>query len=374
MDIRSKILAVDDNPTNLIIIEELVEDRYDLYTAISGEDALREADRLRPDLILLDIMMPGIDGYETCRRLRQNPAVSHAKIIMVSAKAMVSERLAGYEAGADDYITKPFDHAEFLAKIQVYVRLKTLEEMDSLKGDLLGLLGAEIRDPVQILRAHLKRLMSDEEMDTKARRQLATTMHDQAGRLHRLLENVVTLNALRAKSKKIEGQPVDLVSVIRDVSDQIRGTPEFGCPDIVYDGEEVALLEGDPEELEATFRTLMEALLRLAQPEARLTVRVAGFGGVFNTTLCCQGVRLTGEELGTFFEPFAVTSLKGPPATDLGLAVAKEVVTAHGGSLQATNHSTRETTFLVTLPEGQREAIADGALSSAEIASPSYGR
>jgi len=125
---RPRILVVDDNETNRLILTEILADGFELYVASSGEECLGIAVEVEPDLVLLDIMMPGIDGYETCRRLRQIPELRYTKVIMVSAKAMLSERLRGYEAGADDYVTKPFDDAEMLSKIRVFLRLKSTEE------------------------------------------------------------------------------------------------------------------------------------------------------------------------------------------------------------------------------------------------------
>ncbi len=93
MSHKHRILAVDDNPTNLAVLEDLLADDYDLRTAATGDEALQCAPAFRPDLILLDIMMPGIDGYETCRRLRAESDLRHTKIVMVSAKAMATERL-----------------------------------------------------------------------------------------------------------------------------------------------------------------------------------------------------------------------------------------------------------------------------------------
>ena len=124
MESRSRILIVDDHPTNIAIIEEVLGDDYHLATAMSGEEALAVAPRFSPHLILLDVMMPGIGGYETCRRLREHPTLYTVKILMVSAKAMKEERLEGYEVGADDYITKPFEAEELLAKVRVYLRLQ----------------------------------------------------------------------------------------------------------------------------------------------------------------------------------------------------------------------------------------------------------
>jgi len=116
MQIQKKILVVDDDPNNIVIVEELLGDDYDLKTATTGEEALEIALDFLPDIILLDIMMPGIDGYDVCRRLREHSSLRYTKIIMVSAKAMVSERLKGYEVGANDYLTKPFEEDELLER------------------------------------------------------------------------------------------------------------------------------------------------------------------------------------------------------------------------------------------------------------------
>ncbi|PON14647.1 hypothetical protein C2W62_27940 [Candidatus Entotheonella serta] len=136
----SRILIVDDNPSNIFVLEEMLRDSYHVETAESGEEALDIAVDFLPDLVLLDIMMPGIDGYETCRRMRENPIFSGMKIVMVSAKAMKAERLQGYEVGADDYVTKPFDDDELLAKVQVYVRLKAAEDVGHIKSKMYALL------------------------------------------------------------------------------------------------------------------------------------------------------------------------------------------------------------------------------------------
>ncbi|MEZ5583747.1 MAG: response regulator [Candidatus Competibacteraceae bacterium] len=93
MSVREKILIVDDNPTNIEILQEYLEDNYDLEIASSGTEALDKAATFQPAIILLDIMMPGMDGYEVCKRIRATPSLAHIKIIILSVKAMLSERL-----------------------------------------------------------------------------------------------------------------------------------------------------------------------------------------------------------------------------------------------------------------------------------------
>jgi len=130
MQTQVKILAVDDDPNNIAILEELLEDHYDLKTSSNGEQALEIAPAFLPDVIFLDIMMPGMDGYEVCRRLREHHTLKDTKIIMLSARAMRAELFEGFRVGADDYITKPFDGDDFLEKVQVHLHPKNAEELN----------------------------------------------------------------------------------------------------------------------------------------------------------------------------------------------------------------------------------------------------
>ena len=112
-----RVLIVDDHPINVEILKELLEDEYTLAMASSGEEAMAIAPDFVPDLVLLDVMLPGIDGYETCRRLRGIPTLGHTKIILLSARTMPEERARGYEAGADDFLSKPFMFEQLMATV-----------------------------------------------------------------------------------------------------------------------------------------------------------------------------------------------------------------------------------------------------------------
>ena len=121
MQKKKKMLAVDDNPNNNAIIEELFGDHYDLRTAMTGEEALEIAQTFEPDIVLLDIMMPGMDGYEVCKRLRKHPSLSDIKILMVTAKGALEDRVKGYEVGANDFITKPFEEENILESVEFFL-------------------------------------------------------------------------------------------------------------------------------------------------------------------------------------------------------------------------------------------------------------
>ncbi len=127
MQEKRKILAVDDNSINLAVIEELLGNQYNLMTVSTGIEAIKTAHEFRPDLIILDIMLHGLNGYEVCQEIRKNSSLRHTKIIMVTARAMESDRLQGYYRGADDYLTKPFDGEELLAKVCAHLHPKSIE-------------------------------------------------------------------------------------------------------------------------------------------------------------------------------------------------------------------------------------------------------
>lgn len=123
-DSSHRILIVDDDASILRLLRRVLGAEYLVAEADSGEQALAMLEAFDPDLVMLDIMMPGIDGYEVCRRIRTNPASRGVQILMVSAKSSREEQFRAYAAGADDYVTKPFDPQELQARVRLHFRLR----------------------------------------------------------------------------------------------------------------------------------------------------------------------------------------------------------------------------------------------------------
>ena len=137
MDSKGRILIVDDNAMNVDILRRILRKEYDLETAANGADCLAKIPAFQPQLVLLDIMMPGIDGYETCRRIKSSAVGPFVQVILVSGKGSTAERLQGYAAQADDYVVKPFDHDEMLSKARVHLRLaRTQGQLAAAKQEL----------------------------------------------------------------------------------------------------------------------------------------------------------------------------------------------------------------------------------------------
>ncbi|WP_439576169.1 PleD family two-component system response regulator [Phreatobacter sp.] len=125
----ARVLVVDDIPANVKLLEaRLSAEYFDVITAMSGPEALSICDRAQCDIVLTDVMMPGMDGFEVCRRLKANPATHHLPVIMVTALDQPSDRVKGLEAGADDFLTKPVNDIALIARVRSLVRLKMVQD------------------------------------------------------------------------------------------------------------------------------------------------------------------------------------------------------------------------------------------------------
>jgi len=159
---KSKVLIVDDTYTSRETLEVLLEPQgYTLLTAENGLQALKLAKETKPDLILLDVMMPGMDGFEVCRRIRATPEIAQIPIIIITALDDNSLRLEGIEAGADDFLTKPFNRHELSSRVRTIARLNRfrllLEQRESLQAMAERLVSAQERE-----RAHISGMLHDE--------------------------------------------------------------------------------------------------------------------------------------------------------------------------------------------------------------------
>lgn len=181
---RGRILIVDDNATNVDILRRLLRNDYELATAASGEECLATVPVFKPQLILLDIMMPGIDGYEACRRIKSSAVGEFVQVILVSGKGSPGERVKGYEAEADDYIVKPFDHDELVSKVRVQFRLWEAQRQLSIARDQLELYAGELE---QLVAVRTRQLTATQDMAVFALAQVADSRDPETGEhLHRM--------------------------------------------------------------------------------------------------------------------------------------------------------------------------------------------
>jgi class 3 adenylate cyclase len=154
-----RILVADDNPANVkMLTTRLASEGYEVVSAADGEATLRAAHEMTPDLILLDVMMPKVDGIEVCRQLKADATVAFTPIIMVTAMADLRDVVRGLDAGADDYLTKPVDHAALVARVRSMLRIKSLHDTVETQARELAAWNATLEQRVQEQLAELERV------------------------------------------------------------------------------------------------------------------------------------------------------------------------------------------------------------------------
>jgi two-component system sensor histidine kinase/response regulator len=351
MQPRNKILAVDDNVIDIMTIERLLSEHYDLKTASTGEQALEMAADFQPDIILLDNMMPGLDGGDVCRQIRSDSRLRHTKIIMVSGKSQVSERIEAYQAGADDYITKPFNEDELLAKIQVYLRLKSVEELDQFKTDVLTLLCHEARTPLNSLIAPVEMLMSEEEVDAEEKKLLIEMVHSAAKRLHRFFENVMLLSYLKSGKLPLNPEPADLCDVVHEAVCNLATKAAEHNVTIEEKFDPGPAVNIDRQRITMVVTSILDNAIRFSPPDARINVGVTG-----DSESVCVSVTDRGEGIDPDYLPYVFEELSDPDidhhsrGQGLSLAIARQIVLQHNGTIGAESTEGAGSTFTIRLP------------------------
>ena len=369
---NAKILAVDDDTRNLEIIKEIVEDQYHLRTATSGEEALELLHQEIPDIILLDIMMTGIDGYEVCRRVKAMNGIVAPKIILVSGKALVEERLRGYEVGADDYLTKPFNDDEFLAKIKVFLKLiSTEKELRELTGNLekqveirtkqliesekmafLGMHVAEtvhnLKNPLTIIKASAQRLSKDLP-DNK----LIEKITKGGEKLHSIITSI-----LSARDSEASMVDIDLNNLLRTEVEMLKEKPVY-CKDIeiIWKLAEIPRQRGVEIHFVQIFSNLIgnaiDALHEVKQRQ--LTIATLLENKMIKIAISDTGPGISAENLNKIFDPFFTTKPISagddePTGTGLGLPSCLRMIESYGGKLEVHTELGKGSTFTITLP------------------------
>ncbi len=305
-----------------------------------------------PDVVLLDIMMPGIDGYETCRRMRNNPVFSGMKIVMVSAKAMKSERLQGYEVGADDYVTKPFDEDELLAKVHVYVRLKAAEDVEQIKSNMYALLKHEHRTPLQGILLPVRELRTNPDLDSQESALFLEIIEQNTLRLQHMFEKVHTLGAMKAKQWDFEFVPTDLNALVHQVVGEVKNRILTCDMQINDELPEAASLVIDPKQIGWTITELLENAVQFSPLEAPVTVDVGRDNGEYTVTVCDQGDGIDTALLPHVFEAFGhPDGMHHTKGYGLSLAIARQIMQAHQGSIEIKSTKGHGTSVTLRFPE-----------------------
>jgi len=388
---RQKILIVDDNPKNRAICEEIFEEDFDLIHAEDGTSALRLARERHPDVVLLDVMMPGVNGYEVCQRMKADPDIGHIPVIIVSAKGQTNEIIEGFDSRADDYIVKPFVNSELRARVRATLRLKDaqeelqqanrklhehtrqleeanerLKELDRIKAGFTAMLVHDLRSPLSVVQVTLQMLESDSlvaqsEYQTLIRESLAS-----CNDLFELTSDLMEIFRSESTTMVLSLTRMSLQKLVEEACRQ--ATVLAKKKDITID----LSLPGEPALIRADSYKLQRALTNLLSNAVKFTPR-GGTIGLHVTILESSGsvdvspdvlieVIDSGDgipphDLPFIFDPYyqANTQNSGM-GSGLGLAIVKRIVAAHSGEVSVKSKLGQGSRFSIRLPLGLQNA------------------
>ncbi|MDH5407109.1 MAG: response regulator [Gammaproteobacteria bacterium] len=333
----SKVLIVDDDPRNIRILEEILDGEFEVEKANNGAEALEKMVAFKPDIALLDIMMPDISGMDVLKAIRNNEDLKNTRTIFVSGKSHVDDRLIAYEAGIDDYIVKPFDDDELLSKVRVYSKLKADEEVESTKMDFMRLMSHEINTPLHAIIGLSELLVTDAQTDPETKDMLQT---------------------IHASGKELKERVDDIQTYVRLKNIKYLEYSQTVSSDLV----KLALLRGDnhSSDIDPLFnRTVMESVgiqcdLRLvvqamenimgfvkvnANQDEQIDVTEKIVGNDLNIMISNFGDFLDIECLEKLLAGDSIYKFTNSESTyDLKLLISRKIIDLHRGSIEVGQH------------------------------------
>ena len=369
------ILVVDDSPDNLSFMHDMLSDTYKVKVASDGEKALRIAgSEAPPDLILLDIMMPGMNGYEVCQQLKADVKTQDIPVIFVTAKSEIDDEKQGLDLGAVDYITKPVSPAIVLARIRNHLELKNLHDhlaalvkqrtweleqaynrlnaLDAGSRDYLRTISHELRTPANGVLG-IAQLALYEIVDEGLRSQYMELFSISRDRLMTSIDAVLQLANLQA-DEPVATVPVDLGNIVARAG--IALTDSFSVKGLVFDDLQTqpCLVLGNEELLRQSITTLLRAAQRMATTGTRLECRIDVEENLVILRISFEGHPLSQELMNSFFDTFSYHR-SCSHVEDLGLAMplASELVRSMGGSVDLRQTSSGGEIILILLKATQ---------------------
>jgi signal transduction histidine kinase len=364
---KSRILSVDDVEDNLTLVRTLLEDEgYYVDSAISGETALKKVEELPPDLIILDVMMPGIDGYEVTQRIRNNPKINYIPILLLTAHPE-SSVIKGLDAGADDFISKPFQIGELLARVRSLLRLKhSIDEQEKMtlqREDFVSRLTHDLRTPL-IAADRMLNLFLQEVFGPvpSAMKQPINVMIRSNQNLLEMVNTLLEVYRFEAGKKSLNFELCNLTTIVGEVVSEL--TPLAFEKNLILklDTHELnstenhqVTVKGDGLELRRVFSNLIGNAIKFTDTgsiKIRIFETLSPINNFNQVIIQVQdtGYGIAAEDQGTIFERFR-QGKNQTSGSGLGLHLSSRIVEAHEGKIELLSELGKGSTFTVKLPK-----------------------
>jgi signal transduction histidine kinase len=360
-----RLLVVDDEPANLLLLGELLgAEGYRVLTAGGGHEALRIAREERPDAILLDVMMPELDGYAVCRELKSDPDLSSIPVIVITSLSDRADRIEALQAGADDFFSKPIDSHEVVLRVRNAVRSKRLfdelhesyrriQTLERLRDDLTHMIVHDMRSPLTGILGWLNLVLVKlgDDLPEYGRTRIRSALTG-AGRLLEMMNTMLDVSRLETDGLPLDLAVHDLCAVAAEAIEGARALAGEVELELVPPARPV-LARCDPRVLRRVLTNLLDNALKFTPPDGRVSVRIRGGEGDAGIDVSDAGPGIRSEDQDRIFEKFA--QLRDGEKVErhssgLGLTFCKLAVEAHGGTISVHSRPGRGTTFSLSLP------------------------
>jgi len=373
-----RILIVDDVPKNIQVLGNiLMAENYQLSYSQNGKEALAAVKQNDFDLILLDIMMPVVDGYEVCRQLKSDSKTKDIPIIFLTAKVEKESVVKGLKLGAVDYVTKPFYAEELLARVRTHLSLKDkteqlqsinvileqkvaertaqlkeanekLSTLEKAKSDFLTIISHEIRTPLNGISGFADILLDS----------LASTEHEEfikylklsSDRLVRFSEIALLITQLNAEKYTFEMIPMNVEKIISSALEEVQEKLGLANIKIEKDFTKDINIITNHNLIQKSLVNILENSIVYSPENGQIFINTSTDNGTINIEICDQGPGFSEEALSKLFEYFSTDDIMHSEGLGLGLAAVKLVMDSHSGSISAKNRGEGGAHVCLTFP------------------------
>jgi signal transduction histidine kinase len=390
---RGMILIIDDTPENLRLLSSaLTQQGYDVRSTISGLMALTGIRNIMPDLILLDIMMPGIDGYEVCKALKAEPFTHDIPVIFISAIDDVLDKVKAFRVGGVDYITKPFEIEEVLARVENQLNIRRLQrrleeqnerlqqeiqhrkqaeeealkalakekEFSELKTRFISMVSHEFRTPLTMIHSSAE-LLEYYEWSEAEKRERLQQIQEGVHHMTHLLEDVLLIGKVDAG--KLEPKPTsfNLIEFCHNLIAEVQLTVSNNHEIEFLSEPELQNVWLDQKLLRQIFYNLLSNAIKYSPNGGKISVAITNQENRIILQVQDHGIGIPAEDQQRLFESFhRAANVENIPGTGLGLAIVKKCVDIQAGQITFESEVGRGTTVTVTLPLSQNSRVEDG--------------
>ena len=367
-DVRqADIMVVDDHPPNVLLLEEMLGRRgHRVRSFLCGPDALAAAIEQSPDLVLLDINMPGWNGYEVCARLKAEPGLAQVPVIFLSALSQTGDKVRGFRAGGVDYISKPFEFEEVQARVETHLRLHGLEKslrnqnsfldavvqartrelreahrrlslLDQAKSEFLRMISHELRTPLNGLFGTAELLLSSQDPGASDP-EIGEIFLQSKRRILGIVDSALLLTQIGVGGGTVDFDPLPLGDVLQEALDMSRDLADSHQVRLERPQPSPALLRGGRELLIKGFCALLETAVKYSKPGDTILVEAQPHPSGVIVSITTSSGQVPASVLGKFFDLFSVNE-SNSGAGDLGLApgVACRILSLFGASVTVAN-------------------------------------